>query len=56
VDVPSAELAALLEDAANSLGWQDPDAVFREVLGRIGLLRLNSEARRVLMNALRATE
>ncbi len=56
VDVPSAELAALLEDAANSLGWQDPDAVFREVLGRIGLRRLSSEARRVLMNALRATE
>ena len=54
--MPSAELAALLEDAANSLGWQDPDAVFREVLGRIGLLRLNSEARRLLMNALRATE
>ena len=56
MDVPSAELAALLEDVVNSPGWQDPDAVFREVLGRIGLRRLSSEARRVLMNALRATE
>lgn len=52
-DVPLPELAALLKDAASLHGWHDSEEIFRDVLKRIGLCRLNTEAQRILTKALR---
>ena len=55
-EVPISELAALLADAAEVFGWEDPDRLSREALSRLGMHRLTTDARRILAAALRSME
>ena len=47
-EVPMSELAALLADAAEVGGEDDPDQLFREALSRLGMHRLTTDAKRIL--------
>jgi hypothetical protein len=47
-EVPKSELVALLADAADVFGGDDPDRLSREALSRLGMHRLTTDARRIL--------
>jgi very-short-patch-repair endonuclease len=47
-EVPTTELAALLADATEAGGGDDPDQLFREALSRLGMHRLTTDAKRIL--------
>ncbi|WP_370949043.1 AAA domain-containing protein [Amycolatopsis sp. cg5] len=44
-DMPPRELAAVLSEVAETLGWADEEALFRAVLDRLGLKRLTANVR-----------
>lgn len=50
--VPPRELAALLRDTADRVGWNDTERLFRAALRRIGLHRLTTKAVNALQPAL----
>jgi very-short-patch-repair endonuclease len=50
--VPPQELAALLRDTADRVGWDDREALFRAAINRLGLRRLTTSVVRVLETAL----
>ena len=50
--VPPGELAALLRDTADRVGWDDTDVLFRAAISRIGLHRLTAKAVNALQPAL----
>jgi hypothetical protein len=50
-EVPKTELAALLADAAEVVGADDPDQLSREALSRLGMHRLTTDAKRILAAA-----
>ena len=43
--VPPAELAHVMREAASSVGWEDLDTVFRETMARFGVRRMGSTVR-----------
>jgi very-short-patch-repair endonuclease len=47
-EVPKSELVALLADAADVFGGDDPDRLSREALSRLGMHRLTTDAKRIL--------
>lgn len=50
--VPPAELAELLRQAAMTQGWVNPEALYRDVLARLGLVRLTTNVEEVLASCL----